>query len=277
MKFLSNFFSLSWHIVLAVFCLASPAFGGIIPVFNYQFPASGSNLVTNTAVTDLSTAGNNATASGFTGTGLSAMVPEVAPDGAMSLNLGRAKINTIGTSLLESRAVADAGGYTFDTWFYTTLDNSTHTQKIIDYAGTENITIVNGVLNLWLSNNNVFLPNEVPVSLNTWHHVVVQFDTLGNDATGDPSHSGYYRVTGELTAWFDGTKILDSKSLVKDGYGDSLGRSISVGSHPGGSEYFNGRIYNPQVSLGVSAVPEPSVLTCLVLGSLGLLFYRKRK
>jgi len=128
--------------VAAVFGLAaSVAQAGTTPVFEYNFPASWGG--TGTTVTDQSTAGNNGAVSGTLA--LSTAVPSGAAAGTQSISTTAGGVLTTGTSLLNNAAVFAAGGFTYNVSFMWNGTDSTsfgHTQKLIDYAGTESLQLV---------------------------------------------------------------------------------------------------------------------------------------
>jgi hypothetical protein len=261
--------------VAAVFGMAAPAaHAQTTPVFNYNFPASWNGTVTT--ITDQSVAGNNA---GFDGTlALSATVPPAAPGGTESVVTTAGGILTTANSLLTNSAVSTAGGFTMSTafmWNGTDKTGNGHTQKLIDYAGTESlqlITTATGSAALQMQFGNDLGAETIPVSTtvlsNTWYNVELDFNAtsmVGADVAGTAN----LYVNGALVA---------SGAAVKGTYGDSLARPIGVGQLGARFGYlvgFTGDIYNPSVSLGV--VPEPSTLALAGLGGLALRRVRRRK
>ncbi len=268
MRILSNVFFMAAMISL---CCVNPVAAGLIPVLEYQFPASSSDLVTNTTITDVSSGAHNGTASSFTGTGLSSTVPSGAAAGTSSASFsGSSRIVTNDTQLLTSTAIATAGGFTWDLWLYAT--DTDGSKKIIDYAGTDSLRQDGNTLS--------FFGLAETVSANTWYHVVATFDTKGNSAIADPNYSGYYQITGVAALTVNG-KSAGTANYTKTGYGDFLGRSIGIGNHPVSevNECFIGNMYDVKISLGVASIPEPSTMLSLSSGALALLAYawRKRK
>jgi predicted outer membrane repeat protein len=102
--------------------------------------------------------------------------------------------------------------------------------------------------------------NNSPVSVligatssNQWHYVAVVFTSTGLD-----SHTN---VSGTFTFYLDTNAPTGSASgITISPFGDSLDRSIAVGMHPAefSSDFFNGLIYEPRVTLG--ALPSYSLL-----------------
>lgn len=269
-KTLKKFIPLS--AVAAVFGLAaSDAGAGTIPVFQYNFPASWNG--TGTTITDQSTAGNNG---GFDGTlSLSSAVPAGAPAGTQSIVTSSGGILTSATGLLNNSTIAAAGGFIYDVsfmWNGTDSTSFSHTQKIIDYAGTESLQLVTGATSasLQMTFGNDTGGESTPVSTtivsNTWYHVKLEFDVTGT-AAGD--------VSGNVSMTVNGGSPITGEA-IKGTYGDSLGRPIGVGQLGANFGYlvgFKGDIYDPTVSL----VPEPSMIALGGLGGLSLMFLRRRK
>jgi hypothetical protein len=88
---------------------------------------------------------------------------------------------------------------------------------------------------------------------NQWHYVAVVFTATGLDSQTN--------VTGNFTYYFDTNAPTGTLSNVTiSPFGDSLNRTIGVGMHPAGfsSDYFNGLIYEPRVTLG--ALPYYNLL-----------------
>ena len=128
--------------VAAVFWLAaSVADAQTSPVFEYSFPASWSG--TGSTITDVSPAGNNG---GYDGTlSLDAAVRRERQPAPCQSNTSAGGILTDGDMLLSNSAVAAAGGFTMNVsfmWNGTDSSSFGHTQKLIDYAGTESLQLV---------------------------------------------------------------------------------------------------------------------------------------
>jgi hypothetical protein len=263
--------------VAAVFGLAASSLHAqTTPVFEYGFPASWNG--TGTAITDLSGAGNNGFTSGTLS--LDSVVPPGAPGGTQSILTTAGGILTSANASLNNATVASAGGFTFNASFMWNGTDSTsfgHTQKLIDYAGTESLQLVttSGSASLQMA----FADNlgaetvaaSTTISPNTWYKVQLTFTTTGSlvDTNGDIGGTAALYVNGSLASW---------GHAVKGTYGDSLSRPIGIGQLGANFGYlvgFKGDIFDPSVQLGV--VPEPSALALGAMGGLGMLFLRRRK
>jgi hypothetical protein len=262
--------------VAAVFGMAaSVGQARTTPVFEYDFPASWNG--TGTTITDQSPAGNNGFLDGTLS--LAAAVPPGAPGGTQSLNTTAGGILTSATALLNNSTIFGAGGFTYNVSFMWNGTDSTsfgHTQKLIDYAGTESLQLIttSGSASLQMTFGDDLGNETTPVSTtvlpNTWYHVAL---TFGNTSMvgGD--------VLGTADLYVNGG-LVSSASATKGTYGDGLGRPIGVGQLGANFGYlvgFKGDVYDPSVSLGVVAVPEPSTLGLGTLGALGMMLLRRRK
>jgi hypothetical protein len=263
--------------VAAVFGLAaSGAHAQTTPVFEYSFPASWNG--TGTVITDVSAGGNNGHS--VSTLSLDAAVPPGAPGGTQSVLTTAGAILTSANSLLNNSAIFAADGFTYNVsfmWNGTDSTSFSHTQKLIDYAGTESLQLVTttGSASLQMAFADDLGNETVAVSStvlpNTWYSVKL---TFGNTSmvSGD--------VTGTANLYVNGG-LVGSASATKGTYGDNLNRPIGVGQLGANFGYlvgFKGDIYDPSVSLGVAPVPEPSTLALGAFGGgLGMLFLRRRK
>jgi hypothetical protein len=201
----------------------------------------------------------------------------------MSINTSAGGIYTDADLLLSNSAVAAAGGFTMNVWFNWNGTNSTsfgHTQKLIDYAGTESLQLVTsaGMASLQMAFADDSGAESVPVSTtivpNTWYQATL---TFGNTTLSGTSNQD---VSGTANLYLDGS-LVSSGSATKGTSGDGLDRPIGVGQLALPGLYlvgFKGDIYDPSVDLGVVPVPEPSTITLVAaLGGLGMTFLRCRK
>jgi len=256
---------------------ATGAHAQTTPVFDYNFPASWSG--TGTAITDQSTAANNGFSDGTIA--LAAAVPPGAAGGTESLNTSSGGILTDADGSLANSTVAAAGGFTYSVdfmWNGTDSSSYSHTEKILDYAGTESLQLVttagSASLQMTFGGDSSLAPNvpeTVAVSTtilpNTWYDVLFTFDTTGNsvDGNGDLAGIASLEVNGD-------TPI--TGAATKGNYGDSLDRPIGVGqlgANFGDLVGFQGDIYDPTVTLGV---PEPSSLALGLVGGLSCIGWR---
>jgi len=249
------------------------------PVFKYSFPASYGG--TGTTITDQSAAGNNGS---FDGTlSLDAAVPPGAAAGTQSLNTTAGGVLTGATLSLGNSAVAAAGGFTYKVafmWNGTDSSSFGHTEKLIDYAGTESLQLVttagSASLQMQFGDNtgNETIPVSTTIAPNTWYNVNLTFDTAGNSVDGTGDISGIASLTLNGGAAITG-------AATKGTYGDSLNRPIGVGQLGANFGYlvgFKGDLYDPSVALGV--VPEPSTLALGLLGgalSAGMAWNARRR
>jgi hypothetical protein len=272
--------------VAAMFALGmSGAQAQTTPVFDATFPASWNG--TSTTVTDQSSAGNTGFQSG-TATYTTAAVPAgaAALTGSMSL-AGAGGIKVTPDQLLDNTTVAADGGFTYNIDF---LWNGTAaaTQKLIDYAGTESLQLVNATtssatLEMVFGGNPVTAPATSPetvassttIAPNTWYDVTMTFNTTGNSLVdGDISGVESLYVNDVLVGTADATK---------GSYGDSLDRPIAIGElgygHTSSYVGLDGDIYTASVDLGVpTSAPEPTSTALLgVSGALAMAWNLRRR
>jgi hypothetical protein len=255
--------------VAAAFGMAAPAsHGNIIPEFQANFPASWDGTSTN--VVDQSGAGHTGFQSG-TATYTTSAVPPSAAAGTGSMALtGVGGIKVTPTGLLNNAAVASAGGFAYDInflWDGTDSTSFSHTQKLVDYAGTESLQLVttagSALLEGTFSDDLGATTTAVSTTIlpNTWYDAKLEFDAtgmVGND------------VVGTANLFVNGT-LVASGAATKGTYGDTLNRPIGIGEfgygHTTSIIGLHGDIYSASVSL----VPEPSTLAgAAALGALAL-------
>ena len=224
-------------------------------MFEYNFPASNSGPILSGTVLDVSGAGHNGTASGFTDSSdrLSDNVP--AGKSGKSINFGTIwydddRISVDDTSLMSTRTVASYGGFTMDAWIYSTDPSPVYDQAIIASRLTTlvidnnriGVNFYNGGTGAW-----------APIVANTWYHATMTFDTLGNPAVASTQFPGAYGVTGVATVYLDGKEVA-SQTVTYDPYGDSsTSYGVAVGMYSVGTwNGFAGLIYDPSLKLGVA-------------------------
>ncbi len=144
-----------------------------------------------------------------------------------------------------------AGGYTCDIWFKGV--QGTALQKIMDYAGTEYIATREsnadgdenaGEVIISVGNSVTFMVLDKDEGLNVtgWNHLVLSFKVT--------DESNPAAILGEGIASLNG--IITTRAATLSSYGDTLNRSLNIGSHPiPGTELYRGLVYNPLVYLGV--------------------------
>jgi hypothetical protein len=253
--------------LIAVFAVAACGVQAA-SVFEYNFPASWNG--TGTTVTDLSSAGNNAVTSGTLS--LSSSLPPGALPGTQSIITSAGGILTSSGLLLNNSAVAAAGGFKYTVSFMWDGTDSTsfgHTEKIIDYAGTESLqlTTTAGSAQLQMRFDDSVNAVSTTILPNTWYTVAMEFDTLGNPVDGSGNLAGLASLTVN-----GGVPI--TAAAVKTAQGDTLNRPIGIGQLGANFGYlvgFKGNIYDPTVTL----VPEPSAMALLGAGGLMMLLRRK--
>ena len=107
--------------------------------------------------------------------------------------------------IADNSAVASAGGFTYNCRFMWNGTDSTsfgHTEKIIDYAGTESLQLVtsSGSASLQMSFADDTGTETIPVSTtilpNTWYNVALAFNAMGNSLDGNGDISGVASMDG---------------------------------------------------------------------------------
>ena len=236
-------------------------------LFYYNFPASSANLgsASPSTVSDVSTAGNDANAYNFSGTGLSTDIPAGMPAADRSIDFttggtgGNEVINNKTPKLLNNTDIDSNGGFTFDVWLKINNAPTSGVSSIIDYGGSTRLCINNsGKIIMYFESSTSFTGSTLTTG--QWYHVVAEF--LPQDLSGgDLSGTCYLKVDGNIAA---------SGSTVKKKGGDVRNRPIGIGRHPNaGQEGFDGYIYNPRVYLGVSDPPQEFVVNVDINNSAG--------
>ncbi len=196
--------------------------------------------------------------------------------GDRSVNTSAGGIATSAVNLVNNAAIADAGGFTMETWVYRLADSgSTGLEKIIDIAGlyrlqlrpSSDATGDSDTVEFNRGTGTAVLP------LGQWHHVAAVVDSLGNDLDGSGNLNAVARF------FFDGRQMGVDTPFTLSGSesADYLQtRGIGLGRHPVGSELFQGLLYDSRVVLGALSpgefllVPEPSSFILALLALLGL-------
>ena len=219
----------------------------------------------------------------FGAIGLSENIPAQIPASGGNRSLvfnGASGINLPGTQQLLNSAIVSSGGFTMEAWFSYTGGGNIN--SIIDYAGTEKLVREAATSGTGYRNSSaapLYILGDTTGS--EWHYAAVVFSPTGAVAANGS-------ITGDLTFYYDSTTPTSTEigAVITD-FGDSLNRTIGVGTHPVGfaGDFFNGLIYEPRVSTGAlsaselliaSAVPEPGS-SSMILGALSLLFFRRKR
>jgi hypothetical protein len=150
-----------------------------------------------------------------------------------------------GTQQLNRTNISNAGGFTYEAWF--NWNGGGDINAIIDYAGTEKLIRQETQTGPQMETDNATFDLIGAAAVNQWHYVAVVF-TATNTVTSTDSISGIY------TFYLDtNTPIGTVTGITINSNGDSLDRTIGVGTHPVTtftSDFFNGLIYEPRVTLG---------------------------
>jgi hypothetical protein len=178
-------------------------------------------------------------------------VPPEAGDRAIVCN-GSGGILAPGTEQLNRTNIANAGGFTYEAWFK--WNGAGNINAIIDYAGTEKLIRHSTDPGPAMETDNLTFSQIGAASSNQWHYVAVVFTATSSNLLSDS-------VTGNYTFYLDtNTPTATVSGITINNFGDTLHQTIGVGTHPAGfaSDYFNGLIFEPRVSLG--ALPAGSLL-----------------
>ena len=266
----------------SVFALAASAGHAQTTVFSANFPTSWNG--TGTAVTDQSGEGNIGFQSGTGATYTTATVPPGAGAGTGSMALtGTAgiKVTANGSSpasavpIMNNANLAWDGGFTYNIDFMWNGAFSTSfggNQKLIDYAGTESLQLMDtnsattAALQMTFDDNSntETTPLSYNISANTWYNVSMVFNTTGNqvDLAGGLSGIASLYVNGVL---------VQSAAATKGSYGDSLNRPIGIGEFGYGHTTSIIGLHGDIYSASISVAPEPSTLALSAIGGFGML------
>jgi hypothetical protein len=241
-------------------------------IFRYSaYPGGGRDLPT---IFDSGGAGNNGTADpsvkfedDVPGEGVPTDAGIRAPKGN-----GAGGILTSGTSELLNSAIAAAGGFTMETWFY--WHGGGTINALIDYAGAEKLVYdttqpAGSQLRMRVNDDPALDCVIGSVQPEQWHYVASVFDTQGN-VLNDGSISGVFRL------YMDGNMVTTTDTMTISGLGDSRDLGIGVMRNPLNlDENFDGLVFEPRVTLGALSrgdmlyvVPEPSGVLLLTVGLL---------
>ncbi len=202
--------------------------------------------------------------------------------GDRSVNTSAGGIVTDAINLVNNAAIAEAGGFTMETWLYRLQDTgSTTLEKIIDIAGVyrlqlqpdSDLTGDSDTVRFNVAGGSAILP------LGEWHHLAAVVDTLGSEVDGSGNLSAVARF------FFDGRQMGTDTATTLAASSDTSylqTRGIGIGRHPVGSELFQGLFYDTRVVLGALSpgefllVPEPSMAMLALFGFLALAGRRRR-
>jgi hypothetical protein len=219
----------------------------------------------------------------FGAVGLSDNVPSLLPTGGGDRSLvfdGASGINLPGSQQLLNSTLESEGGFTMETWF--SYAGGGNINSIIDYAGTEKLVReAAGTGAAYRNNSAPPLYGLGDTTGDEWHYVAIVFQPTSTvDGAGG--------ITGDFTFYFDSTTPIGTETGVTiSNFGDSLNRTIGVGTHPVGfgGDFFNGLIYEPRVSTGAldaselliaSVIPEPGTTSLVLCGFVFGLARRRR-
>jgi hypothetical protein len=233
-------------LLLVSLSLLTPATQAQTLIF-YQVNATDVAQVASGSVPNLGTLGNGT----FGGVGIK-LTNDIPVDGvpagygsaAMVCN-GSGGVLAPGTRQLNRTNISNAGGFTYEAWFK--WNGGGDVNAIIDYAGTEKLIRQTNQLGPQMETDNATLNLVGDAPSNEWHYVAVVFKSTSFNAGSDS-------VTGDYTFYLDtNTPAATVLNVTINSFGDSLNRTIGVGTHPVPTfttDFFNGLIYEPRVTLG---------------------------
>lgn len=212
----------------------------------YQVNATDAAQVASGSVPNLGTLGNGTF--GGTGVTLTNDIPvNGVPAGYGSAAIvcsGSGGVLAPGTEQLSRTNIANAGGFTYEAWFK--WNGSGNNNCIIDYAGTEKLIRRVSDSGPTMETDNATFSLIGAADSNQWHYVAVVF-TPTNTLSGDT-------ISGKYTFYLDtNVPLATVLGVTLNSFGDSLNRTIGVGTHPVPSfttDFFHGLIYEPRVTLG---------------------------
>lgn len=261
--------------------MAILATGSASTVLHYRVNSSDAGTVAGNVVPGVDGSADGTVAFGTVT--LSPDLPAVIPVGGGDRSLsfdGSSGINLPGTRQLLNSTLETAGGFTYEAWF--NWAGGGNINSIIDYAGTEKLVReVSGTGAAYRNNSAAPLYPLGAAEPGEWHYTAIVFSPTSTvDGTGS--------ITGDFTFYFDSaTPVATETGVTISNFGDSLNRTIGVGTHPVGfaGDFFNGLIYEPRVSTGAlnssellisNLVPEPGSISLLFGSLLPILFVRRR-
>jgi fibronectin type 3 domain-containing protein len=217
----------------------------------YSFPASYDG--TGTTVTDIGGLGNDATLLSNANAYVAGEYPSGGSGGSFNAGLPN-DFYTDAPIILNNNMIALYGGFSYDVWIKWNGEACPN-GKIIDYAGTDFISLNDGELKFGMVNNPGYTGTEISTNglvQDVWYHVVAIFNTQGNSIDSEGGIAGLMQL-------FVDDELVARKNWGKGTFGDDLNRSIGFGNHPNhyANNDFKGMIYNPCVSYGVIPMPVP--------------------
>jgi hypothetical protein len=243
-------------LAVTLLLLAPAAWAQTLIHYTLNDTANDVNLVASGIVPNAGTLGNGIVSNHIS---LDLIIPtNGVPPGAGNVSIyfnGNGGILAPGTQQLNNTAIFNAGGFTYEAWFYSTGGGTYN--AIVDYAGTQKLFRLASETGPQME---YYDTNHSPVAFlvgnatsNQWHYAAVVFTATSLDSQTN--------VHGNFTFYLDSSAPAYSvPNIIISPYGDSLDRTIGVGMHPVGfaDNYFNGLIYEPRVTLG--ALPYYNLL-----------------